>query len=245
MGWRHVQKGDKPDVLIDYPIHTTDYQMIDLFNWQEQAKNMISQLELTRRVSAQGETIERYIKDGKIHPDLEVPIGEHRSFKYFNPERPAEYAKHFGWKLITAANMKEMFFDMVRTMTMSYSYKPVFIKSFLEHMNSNGEARLIDIVQEFDEFYKERIERGLEAEKKPCIFTRGGYTENDVEKLILGMPFKRFEDMNFLQHSKYLGVIKVNPAISKRWTAEEIQSLRVFCDKALDKYFGSLQPQDW
>ena len=127
---------------------------------------------------------------------------------------------------------------------MSYSYKPVFIKSFLEHMNSNGEARLIDIVQEFDEFYKERIERGLEAEKKPCIFTRGGYTENDVEKLILGMPFKRFEDMNFLQHSKYLGVIKVNPAISKRWTAEEIQSLRVFCDKALDKYFGSLQPQD-
>lgn len=50
-------KGEKPEALIDYPVHAIDYETIDLFNWQDQAKNMISQLELTRRVSAQSETI--------------------------------------------------------------------------------------------------------------------------------------------------------------------------------------------
>ena len=50
-------KGEKPDVLIDYPVHALDYELIDLFNWQDQAKDMLSQMELTRRVSAQSETI--------------------------------------------------------------------------------------------------------------------------------------------------------------------------------------------
>lgn len=80
-------KGEKPEMLLDYPVHAQDYEIIELFNWQDRAKDMISQYELTRRVSAQSETIERYIRDGLIKPDLEVPIGDHRSFKYFLPER--------------------------------------------------------------------------------------------------------------------------------------------------------------
>ena len=81
--WDHEMfaKGEKPEVLIDYPVHVTDMEHVDLFNWQEQAKDMVSQIEFTRRVSAQSETVERYIREGKLVPDLEVPIGERRSFK--------------------------------------------------------------------------------------------------------------------------------------------------------------------
>ena len=107
---------------------------------------MYSQLELTRRVSAQSETIERYIKEGKIVPDMEVPISEHRSFKYFKKTRVAEYAKQFGWKVITPENMKDMFMDMAKQMTMSYSYKPVFLIAFLEQMDIDGTASLVNVV---------------------------------------------------------------------------------------------------
>lgn len=31
-------KGEKPEVLLDYPVHATDYEPIDLFNWQEKPK---------------------------------------------------------------------------------------------------------------------------------------------------------------------------------------------------------------
>ena len=118
---------------------------------------MISQMELTRRVSAQSETIDRYIRDGKILPDMEVPISEHRTFKYFEPNRVPELCRQFGWKQITSANIKQMFMDMAKKMNMSYSYKPVFINAFLEHMNAEGEARLEDVVQEFARFYEDRI----------------------------------------------------------------------------------------
>lgn len=61
MKWDNTMfaQGEKPEVLIDYPIHAEDYETIDLFNWQEKAKHMISQIEFTRRVSVQSETIDR------------------------------------------------------------------------------------------------------------------------------------------------------------------------------------------
>ena len=230
-------KGEKPEVLVDYPVHAVDYEMVDLFNWQESVKDMLSQVQLTRMVSAQSETIERYIKEGKIKADMEVPISEHRSFKYFDKTRPAEYAKQFGWELINAANMKDMFLDMAKTMTMSYSYKPVFILSFLTHMNADGEARLEDVVDSFKGFYEERIASGKPAERKNCIFTKGGYTDKDVEKLILSMPFKRFEDMGFMGHSKYLGTIQLDRHIMHRLTEEDVERLKEYSEQALMRYY--------
>lgn len=238
--WDHEMfaKGEKPEVLIDYPVHVTDMEHVDLFNWQEQAKNMVSQIEFTRRVSVQSETVERYIREGKLVPDLEVPIGERRSFKYFYPETVARYAREYNWKLITPANMKEMFMDMVTAMTMSYSYKPVFILAFLDHMDERGQARIEDVVQEFASFYEHRLEQGKAAEKRPCIFTKGGYTDKDVERLILSMPFKPFEDMNFMHHARHLGIIQMERAIFRRLENADIERIRVCCWAALRQYFG-------
>ncbi len=231
-------KGEKPDVLVDYPVHITDTEIIDLFNWQEKARDMVSQIEFTRRVSVQSETIERYIHDGKLVPDMEVPVSEHRSFKYFYPETVSRYANAFNWTLITQANMKNMFIDMVTTMTMSYSYKPVFILAFLDHMDGNGQARLEDVVQGFATFYEKRIEQGLPAEKKPCIFTKGGYSDKDVERLILSMPFKRFEDMSFIRHSKHLGIIQLEKSILRRLGENDRKLLIDSCRAALEEYFA-------
>ena len=238
--WDHEMfaKGEKPEVLIDYPVHVTDMEPVDVFNWQEQAKDMVSQIEFTRRVSVQSETIERYIREGKLVPDLEVPIGDHRSFKYFYPETVTNYAKKYNWKLITLSNMKEMFMEIVTTMTMSYSYKPVFILAFFDHMDDSGQARIEDVVQEFASFYEQRMEQGKIAEKRPCIFTRGGYTDKDIERLILSMPFKRFEDMNFIHHAKHLGIIQLEKSIFRRLDGTDIEKIRECCRAALKQYFG-------
>ena len=126
---------------------------------------------------------------------------------------------------------------MAKQMTMSYSYKPVFIRAFLDSMSEDGTARLEDIVQEFAAFYEDRIEHGLQAELKPCIFTKGGYTDKDVEKLILSMPFKRFEDMGFMHHTRNLGIVQLDRNIVKYLNEKDIADIRQFCDKALLNYF--------
>ena len=123
-------------------------------------------------------------------------------------------------------------------MTMSYSYKPVFILAFLDHMDERGQARIEDVVQEFASFYERRLEQGKAAEKRPCIFTIGGYTDKDVERLILSMPFKPFEDMNFMHHARHLGIIQMERAIFRRLESADIERIRVCCWAALRQYFG-------
>jgi len=233
------RQGQKPEVLVDYPIHMAGYETIDLFNWQEQAKGMLSQIAFTQMVNVQSETIERYIRDGKIVPDMEVPVGEHRSFKFFQKSTVEKYAREYGWTLITKANMKEIFLQMVDSMTMSYSYKPVFMLAFLDNMNDAGEARLEDVARSFAAFYEDRLAHGLPAEKKNCIFTKGGYSQKDVERLILSMPFKRYEDMHIMHHSKHLGTLQFYKALVRQLTDEDYAAIRESCHAAIARYFGT------
>ena len=123
---------------------------------------MISQIEFVRIVDVQSETIERYIREEKIKPDLEVPIGDRRSFNYFKEETIKEYASEFGWEFITAANMKDKFMDMVKTMDMSFSYKPVLLKAMFEHVDEKGRVRVEDMVDYFIEFYSDRKSKRFE-----------------------------------------------------------------------------------
>lgn len=79
-------QGEKPEAWLDVPIDVSDYEIIDLFNWQNSVKDMISQIEFVRMVDVQSETVERYIKDGKVKPDLSIPFGDKRMFHYFREE---------------------------------------------------------------------------------------------------------------------------------------------------------------
>lgn len=232
------RQGTKPETLVDYPVHMTGYETVDLFNWQDKAKNMVSQMGFVQMVSAQNETIERYLREGKIVPDFEVPIGEKRSFKFFEKETVKKYAEQFKWKLITRNNMKDVFMEMVKTMTMSYSYKPVFLLSFLDNMDETGSAKLEDVVTDFAAFYENRKKKGLPPEKKDCIFTKESYTQKEVERLILAMPFRRFEDMNAFRHAKQLGTIQFNKSLFKQLTEEDLLTIRRSSKEALARYFG-------
>ena len=59
-----------------------------------------------------------------------------------------------------------------------------------------------------------------------------------MERLILSMPFKRFEDMGFMHHAKYLGTIKLDRQIMRNLTEEDIADLKQYCEQALVRYFG-------
>ncbi len=231
------EKGEKPDVIIDYPVDATDYEAVDIFNWQEEAAGMISQMEFVRRVDVQSETIEKYIRDGKLIPDLIVPMSEHRTFKYFKEESLERYAKEYGWQLIDDKNRKELFMKMVEQMDMSYSYKPVLLKAILKHADKNGRVKLEDIVSYFKNFYESRRAGGLVVEKSNSIFAKGNYTDKEAERNILSNPFKRFEDMNMLRHTKTLGIIEIDSTVWKKLTADEKQYIENTCDGKLKEYY--------
>ena len=234
-------QGEKPEAWLDVPIDVSDYEIIDLFNWQNSVKDMISQIEFVRMVDVQSETVERYIKDGKVKPDLSTPFGDKRMFHYFREESIRNIAKQYGWDLITPQNMADKFMKFIETMDMSYSYKPVLLKAIYEYMDTSGRVALPDMVDYFIDFYEDRKVHGMIAEKSTSIYQKGGYTRKNVEKNILSNPFKRFEDMRFLMRCKDVETIEVNPIIFRKLTREDWLHIVDVCDKSLEKYYLRLK----
>lgn len=234
-------QGEKPEAWLDVPIDVSDYEIIDLFNWQNSVKDMISQIEFVRMVDVQSETVERYIKDGKVKPDLSIPFGDKRMFHYFREESIRNIAKQYGWDLITPQNMADKFMKFIETMDMSYAYKPVLLKAIYEYMDTSGRVALPDVVDYFIDFYEDRKAHGMIAEKSTSIYQKGGYTRKDVEKNILSNPFKRFEDMRFLMRCKDVETIEVNPIIFRKLTREDWLYIVDVCDKSLEKYYLRLK----
>lgn len=234
-------QGEKPEAWLDVPIDVSDYEIIDLFNWQNSVKDMISQIEFVRMVDVQSETVERYIKDGKVKPDLSIPFGDKRMFHYFREESIRNIAKQYGWDLITPQNMADKFMKFIETMDMSYSYKPVLLKAIYEYMDTSGRVALPDVVDYFIDFYEDRKAHGMIAEKSTSIYQKGGYTRKDVEKNILSNPFKRFEDMRFLMRCKDVETIEVNPIIFRKLTREDWLHIVNVCNKSLEKYYLRLK----
>ena len=230
-------RGEKPEALLDWPVDATDYELVDIFNWQEEAAGMISQMEFVRRVDVQTETIERYVREGKLVPDLVVPMSEHRTFKYFKEETLKKYAEQYGWTLIDDNNRKSVFMDMIRQMDMSYSYKPVLMKAILLYADDKGRVKLDDIVAYFRSYYENRRASGLPVEKKNSIFAKGGYTDKEDERNILATQFKHSEDMQKLRHTRTLGIVQVDESVWKHLTKEERAEIAAICDEKLNGYF--------
>jgi len=232
--------GEKPAVYLDLPVDVTDYEYVELFNWQDKVSNMVSQLEFVRLVDVQSETIARYIREGKIIPDFQVPVGS-KTFNYFEKETVYRYAKQYGWKIITQENLKEVFLEMVEKMDMSYSYKPVLLKAMLTLADEQGRVLLKDVVAYFLKFYEDRRQKGLVVEKKNSIYCQENSARSEVLRNILANPFKRFEDMRIMRKAKDLEYIEFNPSIWRKLSAEEKEWILSWCDQKLEEYFQKLK----
>ncbi len=235
------RRGEKPDAIIDYPVSAFDYELVDIFNWQEEAEGMISQMEFVRRVNVQSETIERYIRDELLIPDLIVPMSEHRTFRYFKEETVKSTAEKYGWVLIDDSNRKQLFMEMVEQMDMSYSYKPVLLKAILAYADSAGRVKISDLVLFFRNFYEKRRAAGQKVEKANSIFAVGNYSDQEAERNILSNPFKRFEDMNMMRHTKTLGIIEIDGTVWKKLSEEEKKQVAEICDRKLAAYYSRLK----
>ena len=170
-----------------------------------------------------------------------MPLSEHKKLKYFHEETLIKAAQEFGWTLINDENRKQMFMDMVRQMDMSYSYKPVLLKAILTLADARGLVRLDDISDYFKRFYEQRRSAGLPPEKPASLFAKGGYTDKEAQRNILANPFRRFEDMQMLRHTRTLGIIEVEPTVWKHLTDEEKAEIEAICDEKLRAYFDKLK----
>ncbi|MBR6670995.1 MAG: DEAD/DEAH box helicase [Ruminococcus sp.] len=230
-------KGEKPEALIDYPVSVTDFEAVDVFNWQEEAAGMISLKEFVRRVDVQTDTIEAKIKDGSLKVDLSVRLSENRILYYFKESTLEKAAVEFKWTIINDFNRKNLFLDIINKMDMNHSYKPVLIKAILSCVDEKGCASIDEITNYFLLFYAERLKRNTIAEKSDSIFSKENVEHKAARMLILRHPFKTFEDRQMLRHSKTIGIIEIESTVWKNLSNEEKEHIINVCDVKLEEYY--------
>ena len=79
---------------------------------------------------------------------------------------------------------------------------------------------------------------GLPVEKPNSVYCHEDATDSEIQRNILSNPFRRFEDMQMMRHTKTLGIIEVDPKVWKSLTEQEKREIRKVCEEKLEGYYA-------
>lgn len=234
-----IQKGEKIDTILPHNIFIRDYELVDLFDWQEEIKDMMSMHQLAVELYVDDKTVRGWLEEGKISPgpDLELPMGK-ITHRYFKNDRLEDIRKQMNIPARKAEEIREDFFKYVKAGHMSTSYKPVMLKSMLQAVNEKGQADLRVLTSYFRIFYEQRADSGLPIEAPNAEINRiAEMNDFDITRLMLTMPFEKFERKFFLEHRKDLNQVGFVSALWRKLTNEDKTELIKICDQQINRYY--------
>lgn len=237
---RRIQFGEKVETVLPHNIFARDYELVDLFNWQEEIQNMMSLHELAMELYVDDATVRRWVDEGRIQPgpDLELPMGR-VNHRYFLRERLEEIRRKLGIKEREPGRIREDFLDFVRHGALSASYKPVMLKGMLTLADDKGQVELSALTRYFRAFYEERAEQGLPIEARKAAINRvGEMSDFEVARLMLTMPFEKFERKFFLEHRRDLNKVAFVPSLWRRLDNEDREKLFEICERQIGEYYS-------
>ena len=117
------------------------------------------------------------------------------------------------------------------------AYKPVLLKALLNCSDSQGRAKISDLVEYFRNFYSDRKNNNLIVEKEDSLFFKDCCSDKEIEREILNYPFRRFETMSMMHHTKTLGVVQIDSCVWKALSEEEKHEIIRLCDTKLEEYY--------
>jgi hypothetical protein len=160
------------------------------------------------------------------------------TYRYFYNNRIDEIRSKLGIKKRTAATLKEDFLSFVRSGDMSMSYKPVLLKGMLTLADAKGEVDLAELTCYFRNYYQSRADRGLPIETSNSTVNRiSELSDFEVTRLMLTMPFEKYERKSFMEHKRDLKRVAFNYRLWKALNADDREGIIKLCDEQLVSYF--------
>lgn len=235
-----IALGEKPMQTLHVSLWIKDLKEIDIFNWQEISKHMLTVGELEVGLAVGEGFIRRAVERGEVKPDHQFSIGE-RTYHYFDKERQEEIREALGLPKITDETIKTLFLKFVRKMDMSSSYKPVFLNAFLSICDEKGRAGIAEVATAFRDFYENRRELGLSIEKSGMRMADvANLSLDDIKQVLLSMPFEKFERRHYFRYARDLAFMEMKPSLWKQLTPQDIEELRDACERGIETYYARL-----
>ena len=214
---------------------------VDIHSFEEKYGDYLSQEQVAREYFVNTGTITSWIRAGKLTPEVQYKFGS-KTLYLFSPDEVEKYRKQLGIKEHNDATIKEDFFAFLEERDYSLSYKMPFLLAFIRHVDSIGDAKIEEILEDYIAFYQDRITRGLPVDRSTCPYNETMLQDKKaMQRSMLTNPFEKFERKRFLYYSKDLSVISMNHALYSQMEAGDLERVRRQMEEDLAEYYAKVE----
>ena len=210
---------------------------VDIHTFEEKYGDYYSQEQLAREYFVNTGTITSWIRKGKITPTVEFPFGS-KKISLFSPEDVEKYRKELNIQEHNDDTVRDDFFAFLEERDYSLSYKMPFLLSFIDHMDTIGDAKIEDVLTDYIAFYQDRINKGLPVDRPSCPYNAETLKDRKmIKSSMLTNPFEKFERKRFMYYSKDLGVISLNHALLAKMSEGDWERVKGQMREDLERYY--------
>ena len=213
---------------------------VDINSFEDKYGNYLSQEQVAREYFVSTGTVTSWIKKGKITPSVEYKFGS-KSLYLFSPDDVEKYRKDLDIKEHNDNTIKQDFFDFLEERDYSLSYKMPFMLAVVKYIDSIGDAKIDDVLDDYIAFYQDRLRKGLQVDRSTCPYNEEMLKDRKaICRNMLTNPFEKFERKRFLYYSKDLSVISMNHALYSQMEAEDWNRVRTQLQEDLKNYYSEM-----
>lgn len=213
---------------------------VDINTFEDKYGDYLSQEQLAREYFINTGTVTSWIKKGKIKPSVEYKFGS-KSLYLFSPDDVEKYRKELGIKEHNNDTIKQDFFEFLEERDYSLSYKMPFLLAFVKNVDSIGDAKIDDVLNDYIAFYQDRIDRGLQVDRSTCPYNETTLQDRKaICRNMLTNPFEKFERKRFLYYSKDLSIIAMNHALYSKMNTEDWDRIKSQMHEDLEHYYSDM-----
>ncbi len=213
---------------------------VDINTFEDKYGDYLSQEQLAREYFINTGTVTSWIKKGKIKPSVEYKFGS-KSLYLFSPDDVEKYRKELGIKEHNNDTIKQDFFEFLEERDYSLSYKMPFLLAFIKNVDSIGDAKIDNVLNDYIAFYQDRIDRGLQVDRSTCPYNETTLKDRKaICRNMLTNPFEKFERKRFLYYSKDLSIISMNHALYSKMTKEDWNRVKSQMQEDLEHYYSDM-----
>ena len=214
---------------------------VDIHTFEEKYGDYYSQEQLAREYFVNTGTITSWIRKGKITPTLEFPFGS-KKISLFSPADVEKYRKELNIQEHNDDTVRDDFFAFLEERDYSLSYKMPFLLSFIDHMDTIGDAKIEDVLTDYIAFYQDRIDKGLPVDRTSCPYNAETLKDRKmIKSSMLTNPFEKFERNRFMYYSKDLGVISLNHALLAKMSEGDWERVKRQMKEDLERYYKMIK----
>ena len=213
---------------------------VDINSFEDKYGSYLSQEQVAREYFVSTGTVTSWIKKRKITPSVEYKFGS-KSLYLFSPDDVEKYRKDLDIKEHNDNTIKQDFFDFLEERDYSLSYKMPFMLAIVKYIDSIGDAKIDDVLDDYIAFYQDRLRRGLQVDRSTCPYNEEMLKDRKaICRNMLTNPFEKFERKRFLYYSKDLSVISMNHALYSQMEAEDWTRVRMQLQEDLKNYYSEM-----